>query len=1191
MRIARLELEGFKSFAKPTLFDFEANITGVVGPNGCGKSNVVDAIRWVLGEASRKALRAKEGSDVVFSGSANRKAARKAEVSITFDNSDGSLKIPAARVKLTRRLHTGGEAEYLINDEPAKLRDLKELLAGTGAGMSAYCIMEQGKMDALIQSNPQDRRRVFEEAAGVGVLRKQQEDAQAKLTIVEQNLVSLTQVLDEVRGQLRKIKTQAGRALRYTEIKERTRLVHIKLSLGEFHRFDKQREKLLETISAAGEREGGIQAELAKTKMDLEDAEAKLSQAETESRRISDAVHKLEMRISQEASKRENAINKIESLKQAVARVKDTAERVRGQVTSLKQRRASLSQRAETLRAEMAGVIKRVAELAQVERESGESAASAEAELKQTRSALLDAIGRANQGLNERMRLDADIRSSRRRLESLDARGAECEREWGDISTRFGAAEAARESEEARLASLKSELAKIDADLGPLTSRAQELRNSKHALELKRGGKAERKGLLEGMRAMRDGLDDNARALIEDSGRAESFGVLGVFADKLRIDLAFAAALERTLGDLGGAIVVDDREHAHDLFDWLAGRGSTNVAIIARDAFAAPDTAPKFPGGHGVIGPLLESVKVAPGFEALAAALVGDVLLVADRSVARRLIEKGAKGYRIVTPTGELFSLPGNFSLAFGEGRAGVITQQSEIDRLDRELTDLSAEVESAAADLGSTITLQESLNKRGGELRSAVYDASMEAAGKRAQLESLRREHTRLTDERNVLAAEQRMFKNQIEADVAKLGKLSDAIAEAEEQKTACEQRLAALASETETRREALSAAQRNLADARVQEATLKTELKQADESLKGIDEALTRYADEIARGAAESETHSKQIRELEHDAKASVEVQAELEREHKELNSRRLTDDGSLMLLKSGVAQARDSVTKLNQKLYEEREGVTQARMDENRLFMQMDAVRRRLADLYNADIDTLYREYDAARDGDDEATARAELAALEDQLRKLGNVNLEAMDELKDVEERNDFYSKQEEDLIKAKRTLAEAIARIERETKRMFVATFEAVRTNFQRLFRRLFGGGSADIILENPEEPLTSGVEIIAKPPGKEALPIGMRSGGERALISVAMMFAIYETNPAPFAIMDEVDAPLDEANVGRYCELVAEYARISQIIVITHHKKTMTACDMLYGVTMQEPGISTKVTVDLREKEPALAGA
>lgn len=1188
MRIARLELEGFKSFARPTLFDFEANITGVVGPNGCGKSNVVDAIRWVLGEASRKALRAKDGADVVFSGSASRKAARKAEVSITFDNSDGALKYPGARVKLTRRM-SNGETEYLINDEPAKLRDIKELLAGTGAGMSAYCIMEQGKMDALIQSNPQDRRRVFEEAAGIGSLRKQQEDAQGKLAIVEQNLTALNQVLDEVRGQLRKIKTQAGRALRYTEIKERTRLTQVKLSLAEFYRHDKQREKLLDVISEAGAREGAIQAELARTKMDLEDAEARLVQSETESRRVAESVHKLELQIAQEASRRENALGKVESLRQAIARVKETAERVRGQVTSLKQRRASLALRAESLRAEMGSLASRVAELAQGEREAGQNAAAAESGMAATRTELFDAIDRANEGLSERMRLDADIRASRRRLEAIEARAGECDREWGQVSARFEAADRARQDEESRLAALKAELAQVEAEAAAAAVRVHDLRHDKHALELRRGARAERKGLLDGMREMRDGLDDNARALLDDEARARSFGVCGVFADLLRIDLAFAAALERVLGDLGGAVVVDSREHAHDLFDWLAGRGSTNVAIVARDAFVTPPETPRFPSGQGVIGPLLESVKVAPSFEKLAAALVGDVLLVADRSVARRLLEKAGAKFRIVTPTGELFSPPGGFALAFGEDNAGVITRQSEIDRLTGELVALDVEIEAASSDLGAALMAHESLVLHGGDLRGAVYDASMEAAGKRAQLESLRREHTRLGDERGVLASEQRVLKGQIDADVARLGNLCDDIVHAEETKTACEQRLTALAAEVETRREAFNAAQRNLTEARVQEATLKTELRQADESLKGIDEALARYAEEIARGAGEAESHAKQIRELEHEAAASVEVQAELEREHRELQSRRLADDGSLTLLKDAVESARVVAAELQQKLYAEREGVVQARMDENRLFMQMDAVRRRLAEMYNADIDTLYRDYDPARDAQDEAAARAELAALEDQLRKLGNVNLEAMDELKEVEERNDFYSRQEQDLILAKRTLAEAIAKIERETKRMFVTTFEAVRVNFQRLFRRLFGGGSADIVLENPEEPLISGVEIIAKPPGKEALPISMRSGGERALISVAMMFAIYETNPAPFAIMDEVDAPLDEANVGRYCELVAEYAKLSQIIVITHHRKTMSACDMLYGVTMQEPGVSTKVTVDLRKHEPALA--
>lgn len=1191
MRITRLELDGFKSFGRPTLFDFEAPMTGIVGPNGCGKSNVVDAVRWVLGEASRKALRAKESTDVVFSGSASRKAARQAEVSITFDNSDGSMGVAHKSVKVTRRLSAGGDSEYFINGEEAKLKDIKGVLQGTGAGMSAYCIMEQGKMDALLQANPLERRRVFEEAAGIGNLRKQQEDAQSKLTVVDQNLGALKNILDEVRGQLRKIKGQATRALRYTELRERQRLLQMKLALRDFHGFDKAREALLSRISDAGAREGAIQAEMAKTRMDLEDAEAKLNHSENEFRRISESVHKLELRITSEASRRDNALSRVESLKQAIARVREQAERVRENTASLKVRRQNLAQKAETTKAELGEMAQRLAALSEAEHAVAKAAETLEGDLKATRAKLLDAIGTANQSLNERMRLDAEMRTARRRLESLSARAGEVERELGEIETRRGAAQGERDTEEARLAGLKAEMAQVEAEASPLALRVNELRQRKHGLELKQGQKSERKGVLEGMAQQRVGLDETAVKLLSDETRARSFGILGVFADAVRVDLAFAAGLERVLGDLGSAIIVDSREHAHDLFDWLAGRGSVNISLVARDEFKAGKV-PAFPSGHGVIGPMIEQVKVKAGFEALAQSLLGDVLLVADRSVARRLMERGARNYRIVTPTGELFSPPGAFALAFGEGRSGIITRQSEIDRLQREIGELGAEIEASAQELGAALNLQAQLQARAGELRNAIYDASMEAAGKRVALDSLKREAARLGEEQGLLSREQQQLKAAMEADLGRHGKLSEAIALAEEAKQSCEQRLASLNEESTLRREQLAEARQKLTEAKVAEATCRTECRQAEEALKGIDDALARYADEIARGAGEAEAHAKQIRELEHEARASVEVQAELEREARELRERRLSGDGSLTLLRNGVEQARQSLATLQETLYRERESVQQARIDENTLFMKMDQVRRRMAELHNADIDTLYREYDPQADTVNEEAAQAELDALNEQLAKLGNVNMEAMDELREVEDRNNFYSRQEQDLIKAKRTLSDAIARIERESRRLFVTTFEAIRTNFQRIFRRLFGGGSADIILQNPEDPLNSGVDIIAKPPGKEALSISMRSGGERALISVAMMFSIYEINPAPFAILDEVDAPLDEANVDRFCDIVREYARLSQFIVITHHKKTMTACDMLYGVTMQEPGVSTKVSVDLRASEqPELAAA
>ncbi|MCL4729640.1 MAG: chromosome segregation protein SMC [Planctomycetes bacterium] len=1183
MRIVKLEMDGFKSFGRPASFEFDAPITGVVGPNGCGKSNVVDATRWVLGEMSRKALRAGSSTDVIFSGSATRKPASRAEVSITFDNSCGTLPLSSRNVKITRRLHKNGESEYLLNDEPAKLRDIKALMEGTGAGMSAYSIMEQGKMDSLIQANPDDRRRVFEEAAGIGNMRKQQEAAQQKLVLVEQNLEKLQSILSEVKGQLRKIKSQASRALRFTELKERARVLHLQLALAEFARHDKSREELLATISAAGQREGSIAADLAKTKMDLEDAQASLADAETEERRLSERIHKLELEAQAEQSRRERALGRVESLKQAIERAKDLSARIREQVTGLKSRRAGIEQAVETGRAEMAEVANRAAELARAEAEARARADALETELKQTRVSLLDAISGANAGLNERMKLEAETRAARRRLENLQSRANSLGRELDEAQTRRAQAQSDRDAAEAELAACKTALAENENRREPAQARAHELRQRRHALELKRGAKVERRAMLQSLAEDRGGLHEAAHALLKDDARRAGFGVLGQLADGLRVDLAFAAALERVLENLGGAIVTDTLEHAHDLFNWLAARGCAGTAILARDAFEAARAERAWPGGKGVIGPLLGVVQVEPALAALAGALLADVLLVADRNVARRLMAAGVTGLRLVTPTGELFALPGSFRLAGSDANTGLITQQAEIARLNTELEALDAEILHTADQLAEADHECDQITARAAELRNRVYDASMGSVSRRVALENLTSQCQRLTEERRLLESESAQLDRQLETDLARHTALEQEIAGFEAERARCETRLAALNDEALASRNALAEARDALTAARVDEAARQSRLAQSEESLKGIDSALARYADEIARGAAEIEAHAQECRKLEHEATASVNVQAELEREQQELRARRDQGGGELSRARTVVESARARVDELNERLYAERESVQQARIDENTLFMKMDAVRRRMAELYNADLDTLYREYNPQSAPADEAAARAELEAVEDQLRKLGNVNLEAMDELKDAEERNDFYSRQEADLLRAKRTLTEAIQKIERETRRMFLETFEKIRANFARLFRRMFGGGSADILLTNPEEPLTSGVEIIAKPPGKEALPISMRSGGERAMISVAMMFAIYETNPAPFAILDEVDAPLDEANVDRFCTVVADYARVSQFIIITHHKKTMAACDTLYGVTMQEPGTSTRVSVDLRD--------
>ncbi|MDC1142538.1 chromosome segregation protein SMC [Planctomycetota bacterium] len=1187
MRIQSLEMDGFKSFGNATKFDFPADVTGIVGPNGCGKSNVVDATRWVLGEMSRKALRAKSSIDVIFSGSSTRKPARKASVSITFDNSDGTLPYSSNAVKVTRMLHKNGDSEYRINDEVCKLRDVRGLFQGTGATMSAYSIMEQGKMDALLKSNPEDRRKVFEEAAGIGQMRKKQELAQNKLKLVDQNLERLKDILSQVKGRLRKIKSQASRALKYTELKERARIINQDIALVEFNRLNKDREVLLSTISEAGKREGAIQADLAKTKMDMEDAETKLADAEHEERRLADRIHKLEIDVNNESASRERALGRIDSLKQAITRAKELSERVRNQVASLKDRRETIGATANATRDELAELTKQLSKLSTDEAAMRADANAMENELKEVRSGLLDSIDTTNKGLNERLQLEADLRTARRRLETLGTRTEEVGRELSDVSQRRDTAAANSESFEHELNNLREEMQGLEQQLPAAKANVTDLRQRQHNLELKRHAKSERKDLLETLAESREALDDHATKLLEDADRCKSFGIQGLLADSVSVDLAFAAALENVLGELGGALVVDSLEHAHDLFDFLAGRGSNSLSIIASNQFRVPTKPTQFPGGKGVIGPLMDEIKVDDSLRTLLETLLSDVLLVADRTVARKLVRNGDVNFRIVTPTGEMFSQPGTFALAVGEANTGIISQKSEIERLGNELDALDIELEEGFKNVTNAGTELDALGTRAGELRATIYDKSMETASKRAAVETLSREAKRLAEEAGVLTVEQSNIERQINEDSTRHDELTEAVAEAEQTRKKCEERLHELNDTATEKREALAAAQIAVTTVRVEEAEKKTRLHQSEDSLQGIDQALTRYADEIARGATEVEAHAKETRELEHKANSSVEVQAELEREIKELEERRGASDSILTERRSVVEAARGQVTDLQEKLYSERESVQQARIDENTLFMKMDAVRRRLAEIYNADIDSLYRDYNPNLRTIHIEECKSELVAVEEQLRRLGNVNMEAMDELKDAEEQNTFYSKQEIDLLKAKRTLSEAIARIERETKKMFVTTFEAVRENFQRLFRRLFGGGSAELLLTNPAEPLESGVEIIARPPGKEALPIAMRSGGERAMISVAMMFAIYETNPAPFAILDEVDAPLDEANVDRFNSVIGDYAKASQFIIITHHKKTMVACDALYGVTMQEPGTSTKVGVDLRKAEEA----
>jgi chromosome segregation protein len=1178
MKIRRLEIQGFKSFADRTSFDFDAGISAIVGPNGCGKSNVVDAIKWALGEMSPKSLRGKRMEDVIFAGSRTRKPSALSEVTLVLDNQDGLLKTEHAEVAITRRLNRAGESDYLINAQPARLKDIRELFLDTGLGIDGNAIMEQGRIDALLTADSMDRRGIFEEAAGVSRYKQRRKEAEQKLQRTHENLERLRDVLDLEEKRWRSLKVQAGRARRYQELREELTKNRLLRAVSRYQAIATEREQVQERMRALLAEEAEAVGRLAEL-----DAQAKAAQAAREAAR--DEVAALEAKIAQSAADARAAEERAgwagraaDDLRQRVesARRQAAEARQRAEALAVEQRDLDASHAAAQAEAERcaADVAQADAELAQLDRRAAEIRDAHDGAKREA----LAALGRIAAQRNLETERRAEMRQAEDRLARLAQRHQELEaqrersgaeaRELLDAATRL--AEAAHEratalsgAEEARARALKA---------------VEESGRRRAASAEERATKSARLEVLERLNAAREGVEEGARAVLAavegaapDSQGARQ-GVLGLLADLVEAAGPGAAALDRLLGHAAGAVVVSSRADALRWVEWLKARGKHERArflcldLVRRDA-------PALPREVGALGG-------AEALCALVASVVAGTELVPDLETGiRRWLEGGVNA---VTPQGERVTSSGAL-LAGRDGPAlGLVERIAEVRHLRLERTRLAEAVEAAQAE---------------------VTRAQQDAAAYEERIRALRRELASL--------AEDKSRGQEALARVDKAGRELAGQVELVERERA----------EFETLH----------ADAGAALVTLAAAL----EALEGERASLEERAEEAGRGylAVESERKAALERRMElklahaqarSQAEAAAERRERARREHAELVERATAQDADAadMTTKIGQAEvdAAEALARVRAAEVERREAADtlvgarerlassegEAGVHEQRhveLERRKDDVKERLDasrledSEYRVRIESLLDQVRQDQ-GLDLAAAAAEpgagavpegvdLDALLDDLRRkieeLGNVNLNAIGELEEAEQRVTFLKREEGDLLGAKTSLEQAIVELDALSTTRFAETFEAVREHFRETFRRLFGGGRAEIVLEDASKPLESGVDIVARPPGKEQRTISLLSGGERTLTAVALLFAVFKAKPSPFAILDEVDAALDEANVRRLIGLVREFTDRSQFLVVTHAKTTMEAADVLFGVTMEEAGVSKKVGVRLTE--------
>ena len=1160
MRLTKLELHGFKSFADPTELQFDHGVTAIVGPNGCGKSNVSDAVRWVLGEQRARLLRGAKMEEVIFQGSSARRPVNIAEVSLHFENDDGQLPVPFKEVVITRRLSRSGESEYLLNRAPCRLRDIHDLVRGTGLGAESGVVIESKMIDALLSDRPDDRRELFEEAAGVGLYRDRRRSTERSLEQTTADLARLEDLISEVTTQVRSLARQRKKAERHAEIMTRRFAVDLTLASremaawqDELAQLDVRVVELRERLPGAREAEHAAevareQAQGARTAAEQTRAERARASAE-----LREAVMSLQSQIAVAEERHRNSVERLERAAQ--------------------ERRQGLAH-GELVMAEFAAAEAEAAALDAALLEATHALQRAVGDEENARGAVAqarDVVGRADTKVRELhdalRRLELDVEAADRELAEVAQRSSTLVAEHAGLA-------GAQADAAAQLAIADAALTQADTDSlvadGALAE-AQRAAVSAHDAEAAARADARRvdeehtalAGKVDGLEALereRVGLAPAAARLLRDRAQFGEGAIIGPLTDFIGADPVVAAQVERFLGATAHAVIVRDGSTAAKIRRWHANTNPGALLLLPLDAAAALS-------GQAADA-LAAQVKSEGEASVWVRALLGQVQPLDD-------------GAAFVDARGAVW-LPGSGT------SAGPLRRRAELFALRAELTSLVTrrrEAADAIAGAQAALAVAEQAVVASREAAAQAHGRREVAARRRAEAERTEQQAARALADAIALDAQ---LSGRRDALTARVGEATAALADARAAidvatATATEAKTALAAAEAaqETARDARSAGQVAHAQADAKRivaaerrerlarerdsATNKLQSLQLElENLTSGDEALARdmaawRADLGVRSAAQAEADA-----LLGTAEAAVHAA-----------------DTALTDIDHTLDDARRTASKLGDELHH-------AELRHSDLGGRRTAIRGRLETEWRRPLDDLFASY-VPVDTDDESL-RAESEALRAQVESLGPVNPLAIEEHTEEQKRLELLESQKNDILQARDSLRQAIAEIDVTAREMFLKTFEEVRAHFRHIFQTLFGGGECDLRLENPDAPLDCDIEIHASPRGKKTQRIHLLSSGERALVALSLLFGIFLTKPSPFCLLDEVDAPLDDQNIGRFVRMLNEFKKHTQFIVITHNPRTTTeASDAVYGVTMQEPGVSSLVSVRMRG--PAVDGA
>jgi chromosome segregation protein len=1192
MKLKQIQLQGFKSFVDRTVIDFTTDITCVVGPNGCGKSNLVDAIRWSLGEQSVKNLRGGAMEDVIFHGTEDMPSVGMAEVTLIFDNSDALCPPEYAsypELQVTRRLFRSGDSEYYINRVPCRLKDIIDLFLGSGVGTKAYSIIEQGRIEGIITMKPEQRRTLIEEAAGVSKYRVRKLEASRKMEATRQNLLRIRDIIAELKRQMNSLNRQAKKAERYKVYRSELREVEIELAVFKAQGIQKEQDQVTRRSREIADRELELEARLSSVSASLETERAALLNQERELAALQTAV----VEASRSAEKIENDLAMI---RQESAGHERTLERLKTERDDLIARADSLAAETETGRAEALALEQDIA-LARDERAKAEAALAAkDAEYR-------DLVEAADVLARHAMNLKAQVEKLEERIAWTARRREELLAAKQKLTERKQKLEASLE-EQARVNLTYNE--KLYQARKELTEQAKNLASREQELSRAKTGQAvaadrlqnvqgsytmahSRLVSLHEMKRNFEGCERGVKAIMARKIALEAQGMNGTYgliADVVKTEPEFENALEAVLGERLQSIFVRTRRHGLDNIRFLRDSGEGRSSFAPLQGMAVREVV--VPAALQEIGavPLAQKVRVEGEFGPVVKAMIGDALVVEDIERAAELRESAGAINALVTRDGVVMDRLGVIAGGSLDSAQGFLAKNREIEELETLIASLTEQRRSAEHELNAVTARIQELTVAFNEDRERLHRLEIEKNNIEKDLRAGTDAYNSVKDEMNALAEETA----RIEDTAAELAREADesreAIAREQEARALVEKDLEARRIVQDRVRAEREAESQRLTAEKVREAALHEKLAASQKQMERLEAAIAEARAGVQKRERESAETVDRLRDLaaradEQTSRHHEAVLAVKQAEDK-ANAERARYEEAAQKLRADEAGHKD--------IYKERENIKAERMEAelliSQLKLQWEQLEENARDKFAREITDLAAEYasritpEFPRD-----EKRAQREELRQKIERIGDVNLTALDEYSEIESRHSFLANQEADLISALENLELTIAKINSAYKKSFKSTFDEVNLKFQEVFPRLFNGGKAYLKLTNPDDDLESGVEIWAQPPGKKMNAIALLSGGEKALTSSALILALFLVKPSPFCLFDEVDAALDDVNITRFNDLLSDLSKSSQLIIITHNKRTMALADILYGVTMEKKGASKIVSVRLKNAE------